>query len=194
MKILSAEFIKSAVSPSDYPSHEMLEIAFVGRSNVGKSSLINALTNRRALARTSNTPGRTQLLNFFVINNQFVFVDLPGYGFAKVSIKLKNEWGEMIQTYLETRTNLKAVVIILDVRRDPVVADIEFIKWLRLNGLAVIVVTTKIDKLSTNQKKIRIAIIKKMLGDTIHDDIIAFSAHTLDGREVLWRRLMGFLS
>ncbi|MEQ8152100.1 MAG: ribosome biogenesis GTP-binding protein YihA/YsxC, partial [Smithellaceae bacterium] len=130
MKITSAEFVKSAVWPTQYPPATMPEIAFVGRSNVGKSSLINTLVGRKNLAKTSNTPGRTQLINFFVVNEAVSFVDLPGYGFAKVSRALKRDWGEMIEAYLKNRPNLVMVILILDIRRDPSDDDLSLRDWL----------------------------------------------------------------
>ena len=191
MKIKSAEFMKSAVNPPDYPVHNLVEVAFAGKSNVGKSSLINSLTNRRALAKTSNTPGRTQLLNFFMINEQVVFVDLPGYGFAKISAKVKKEWGGMIETFLSERHNLRAIILIIDIRRDPTEEDISFIKWLQLHELEVVVVTTKIDKLSKNQLYTRLSAIRKILTHAVVADIIPFSAQTAQGREVIWQKITG---
>lgn len=119
MKILSAEFIKSATAPPHYPEGVFPEVAFVGRSNVGKSSLINVLVGQKNLAKTSNTPGRTQLINFFLINHHYVFVDLPGYGFARVPEAVRRNWGPMVETYLKERPNLRLVILIMDIRRDP---------------------------------------------------------------------------
>ena len=114
MKIISAEFIKSAVKPGDFPKERLPEVAFVGRSNVGKSSLINALVGRKGLAKTSSTPGRTQLVNFFRINHKLTFVDLPGYGYAKVAVSVRREWGPMIEGYLKNRENLKGIIFIME--------------------------------------------------------------------------------
>ena len=130
MKIQSAEFIKSATRPSDYPEDRLPEIAFIGRSNVGKSSLINRLVLRGRLARTSNTPGRTQLINFFLVNRRHVFVDLPGYGFARVPDAVRRSWGPMLERYLRERRSLRLVVLIMDIRRDPVGEDLDLLAWL----------------------------------------------------------------
>jgi GTP-binding protein len=126
MKIVSAEFIKSAAEPSHYPDVALPEIAFAGRSNVGKSSLINTLTSKKNLARTSSTPGCTQLINFFAINDQLSFVDLPGYGFAKVPEAVRKNWKPMIEKYLTERKNLRLVILIVDIRRDPSAEEISF--------------------------------------------------------------------
>src|SRR5512138_1254205 len=143
MHVKSAVFIKSATKPAHYPEGELPEIAFAGRSNVGKSSLINALANRKSLVRTSSTPGRTQLINFFDINGTFTLVDLPGYGFAKVPLEVKRQWGPMMQTYLSHRSNLRGVVLIVDVRRVPKDEDIQMLEWLRAYGIQPITVVTK---------------------------------------------------
>ena len=132
MKVLSAEFVLSAKEPAHYPPAVLPEIAFAGRSNVGKSSLINTLLNRKRLARTSNTPGRTQEINFFRVNDRFAFIDLPGYGYAKVPESIRKQWGPMVETYLRERDTLRLVVLILDVRRDPSEEDLQLIDWLPL--------------------------------------------------------------
>jgi GTP-binding protein len=131
MLIKSAEFITSAVKPSQYPPAEMPEIAFAGRSNVGKSSLINTLVNRKRLVKTSNTPGRTQLINFFSVNGVLTFVDLPGYGYARVPLPVKKTWGPMVETYLKGRENLKGVVLLMDIRRLPQQEEKTLIDWLQ---------------------------------------------------------------
>jgi GTP-binding protein len=151
MKIISAEFIKSAVKPDQYPKTGMPEIAFTGRSNVGKSSLINTLLGRKKLAQTSATPGKTRLINFFTVNEKLSFVDLPGYGFAKVSRAEQEKWGPMIETYLRERVNLRLVVSILDVRHDPTQQDRDLIEWLRHYGRNHLIVLTKSDKLSRGE-------------------------------------------
>lgn len=188
MVVQSAEFITSAVKPPQYPPAQWPEIAFAGRSNVGKSSLINTLVNRKRLVKTSNTPGRTQLINFFLINKNFYFVDLPGYGFAKVPLAVKKKWGPMIETYLSQRSTLKGVVLLIDIRRIPGIEDSNLVAWLAQYGIALLPVLTKADKLSkTNQKKQRQAI-ASALGLTA-DRLILFSAKTRQGKEALWEQI-----
>jgi GTP-binding protein len=185
MIIKSAEFVKSAVKTSQYPSAELPEIAFAGRSNVGKSSLINTLVNRKHLVKTSSTPGRTQLLNFFIINKAFFFVDLPGYGYARVPASVKKSWGPMVETYLATRKTLKGVVLIMDIRRKPGLQELNFIEWLDYYNISKILILTKIDKLSkTNQIKQRLSI-EKDLG-AYNNDLILFSAKSRHGKDAVW--------
>src|SRR4030043_1193312 len=148
MKIPSADFIKSAVWPPQYPPATLPEIAFVGRSNVGKSSLINTLVGRKNLAKTSNSPGRTQLINFFTINEKISFVDLPGYGFAKVAQSVKKDWGDMIEAYLRERQCLALVVFILDIRRNPSKDDLSLRDWLDQYRKPYLHILKKNDKLS----------------------------------------------
>ncbi len=185
MIIKSAEFIKSAVKPSHYPPAALPEIAFAGRSNVGKSSLINTLLNRKRLVKTSATPGRTQLLNFFEVNKAFSFVDLPGYGYAKVPASVKKSWGAMIETYLSTRETLKGVVLIMDVRRIPELHELNLIDWLNHFGLQSILILTKADKLSkTKQIKQHLSIAKALFVDK--NELILFSAKSRQGRDAVW--------
>jgi len=181
MKISKADFVKSAVRPDQYPLPIFPEIAFVGRSNVGKSSLINALTNRKNLAKTSNTPGRTQLINFFLINESVSFVDLPGYGFAKVPLSVKKDWGRMIEIYLKERPSLVLVVMILDIRRDPSPDDLSLIDWLSLYRIPCLFILTKADKFSNNQCLARRKSIEKALGRAAQSHMILFSAKTRKG-------------
>jgi len=188
MKVVSTEFIKSATKPEQYPEGLLPEIAFAGRSNVGKSSLINAITQRKTLARTSSKPGCTQLINFFTVNNQFSFVDLPGYGYAKVPETVKRTWGPMIEMYLKNRASLKDVILILDVRRDPSEQDMALMDWLRYYQINPIVVLTKIDKVSRNQAKLRQRQIKEMLG--LSSEAILFSARTGEGKDAVWGCIM----
>ncbi|HPQ44518.1 MAG TPA: ribosome biogenesis GTP-binding protein YihA/YsxC [Syntrophales bacterium] len=186
MKVISAEFVKSAVRPFDYPDDSVPEVAFVGRSNVGKSSLINTLVNRKKLAKTSNTPGRTQLINFFMINDNISFVDLPGYGYARVPSSVKKGWGKMVEDYLEGRKNLRLVVMILDIRRDPSEEDTQLIQWLRMNTIAMVFVLTKVDKYSRSRMNVSRRMIGEQLG-VLSDELIPFSAKTRYGRDDLWR-------
>jgi GTP-binding protein len=188
MIIRSAEFIKSAVKPSQYPSATLPEIVFAGRSNVGKSSLINTIVNRKRLVKTSATPGRTQLINFFRINDCVYFVDLPGYGYAKVPISVKKKWRSMIETYLSTRKTIKGVVLIVDIRRIPGADEQRFIDWLNYHKLSTLPVLTKADKLSkTNQIKQR-RNIAAALGVN-EKDLLVFSAKSGDGKEDLWAEI-----
>lgn len=187
MKIFSVEFIKSATQPSGYPAGNLPEVAFVGRSNVGKSSLINALLQRKHLARTSNTPGRTQIINFFNVNKDYVFVDLPGYGFARVPESVKKEWGPMIETYLRERECLKMVIFILDIRRAPSLDDMNLKAWLDYYGRRTLFVLTKSDKITRGEMKNRQRIIRESLELT--DLPVTFSAKTGLGREQVWEEI-----
>lgn len=189
MKITKAEFVKSAVWPPQYPPAVMPEIAFVGRSNVGKSSLINTLVARKYLAKTSNTPGRTQLINFFTINEKLSFVDLPGYGFAKVSQSIKKDWGEMIEAYLRERQNLAMVIFILDIRRDPSADDLALRDWLEHYRIPYLFILTKTDKLSNNQAIARQRLIDKALPSSDVKKTILFSAKTGKGKGEIWANL-----
>ena len=153
MIVKSADFVTSAVKPSQYPEALYPEAAFAGRSNVGKSSLINTLVNRKRLVKTSATPGRTQLINFFTVNDQVSLVDLPGYGYAKVPASVKRNWGPMIETYLKGRETLRTVVLIMDIRRIPGIEEQNFIDWLELYHRTPILVLTKADKLSKSAQK-----------------------------------------
>ncbi|OGP90571.1 MAG: YihA family ribosome biogenesis GTP-binding protein [Deltaproteobacteria bacterium RBG_19FT_COMBO_43_11] len=189
MKIISAEFIKSAVWPPQYPSATLPEIAFAGRSNVGKSSLINTLVGRKNLAKTSNTPGRTQLINFFTINEKISFVDLPGYGFAKVAQSVKKNWGEMVEAYLKERQSLALVVFILDIRRDPSKDDLSLRDWLEHYRLPYLFILTKADKLSNNQAIVQKREIERAFNVSEKKKSILFSAKTQKGKDDIWRAL-----
>lgn len=185
MIIKSAEFIISAVKASQYPTDAYPEVAFAGRSNVGKSSLINTLVNRKRLVKTSSTPGRTQLINFFCINNNLFLVDLPGYGYAKVPAAVQRKWGPMVETYIASRPNLKAVVVLMDVRRVPGIEEHNLLAWLKQFGLQPILILTKSDKLSkTNLKKQQIKI-GAALGVPA-ESLILFSAKNRLGKEKIW--------
>jgi GTP-binding protein len=190
--IKSTEFIKSAAKPSHYPPADFPEIAFAGRSNVGKSSLINVLVNRKSLVRTSSTPGRTQLINFFAVNEQFSLVDLPGYGYAKVPLAVKKEWGPMIEAYLSGRSNLAGVVLILDIRRTPVAEDRQMLDWLRAYDIAPVLVVTKCDKVSRNEKARQAAVIARILG-VEKGELTFFSTLTREGKDEIWQRIESLL-
>ena len=194
MKITSAEFIKSAVWPPQYPPAIMPEIAFVGRSNVGKSSLINTLVGRKNLSKTSNTPGRTQLINFFTINEKMSFVDLPGYGFAKVAQSVKKDWGDMIEAYLRERLSLTLVILILDIRRDPSEDDLSLRDWLENYRIPYLYILTKTDKLSNNQAIARKRAIERILRVSADKKPILFSTITQKGRDDIWQFMEDHLS
>ena len=193
MKVTGAEFIKSAVWPPQYPPAAMPEIAFVGRSNVGKSSLINTLVGRKNLAKTSNTPGRTQLINFFTINERISFVDLPGYGFAKVPRSVKKDWGDMMEAYLKERPSLCLVIFILDIRRDPNDDDLSLRDWLEHYRIPYLYILTKSDKLSNNQAIARRKAIEKTLQISSEKKPILFSAKTQKGKMDVWQFLENHL-
>lgn len=183
MLIKKAEFIKSAVLPQDYPEKMGLEFAFVGKSNVGKSSLINSVTTRRKLAKTSKTPGRTQLVNFFLINNEIQFVDLPGYGFAKVPLAVKDKWGKIIEDYLQSDRE-KIVLMLLDIRRVPSQDDLNLIEWLEHYGIEYKIIFTKVDKLSNNKRYNQMKVIKKKLNIDKWETFF-YSALTKEGKNEL---------
>lgn len=189
MKIISAEFICSAKEDRFYPPAGIPEIAFAGRSNVGKSSLINTLLNRKRLARTSTTPGRTQEINFFRINDKFAFVDLPGYGYAKVPESLRRQWGPMVEAYLRDRRTLRLVIVILDVRRDPSDEDMQLMHWLEFYSIHFFVVITKTDKISRNALTIRKRVMSDLIGFSAKPDILPFSAKNGNGKELIWREI-----
>jgi GTP-binding protein len=188
MIIKSAEFIKSAVKPETYPKPELPEIAFAGRSNVGKSSLINVLVSRKRLVKTSATPGRTQLLNFFRINDRICFVDLPGYGYAKVPEPVRRRWGPMVEAYLSRRRCLKGVVLILDIRRTPKAEEFDLLQWLAQHRIPAIITLTKSDKLSKHRRQLQ----RQRAAEALalpEKEIPLFSAKTRAGRDALWARI-----
>ncbi|MCK9363874.1 MAG: ribosome biogenesis GTP-binding protein YihA/YsxC [Syntrophales bacterium] len=189
MKIISAEFVLSAKEPHHYPPADIPEVAFAGRSNVGKSSLINTLLNRKRLARTSTTPGRTQEINFFSVNESFFFVDLPGYGYAKVPEAIRRQWGPMVETYLSDRPTLKLVIMILDVRRDPSGEDMQLMRWLAHYSLDFLLVLTKTDKISRNELAVRRRVIEELIGPSVKLSLLVFSAKTGAGKELVWREI-----
>ena len=186
MKIRSARFVKSATRPDDFPRDQRPEIAFCGRSNVGKSSLLNVLTNVRGLARTSSSPGRTQTINFFLINEGIYFVDLPGYGYAKVSRAVRQSWGPMIEEYLRNREQLDLAVMLVDGRMAPTDSDVTMKKWLDYRRIPNTVVLTKTDKISGNQLYQALRQGAKTLNTK---EIIAFSAVTGAGKDELLARI-----
>ena len=183
MKITSIELVISAVRRSQYPEDNKPEFLLVGRSNVGKSSFINTLINRKNFARTSSRPGKTQTLNFFKVNDSFYFVDVPGYGFAKVSKKLKNKFGMIIEDYLEVRENLKRVFMLVDFRHKPTEDDVLMYNFLKYYNLPVTIVATKADKIGASKKDK----CKKQITDTLDlvvgDDLVIFSSVTKEGKD-----------
>jgi GTP-binding protein len=186
MKVTSAEFVKSAFERGHWPVDGRPEIAFLGRSNVGKSSLLNSLLQRKALARTSNTPGRTQSINYFLVNDAFYFVDLPGYGFAKVSKSMKEDWGRMAGDYLAEREELMLSIQLVDSRHKPSQLDLQLHEWLVFNQKKHIVVATKADKLSSNELRKQMAVIEEeMSGSTV----VPYSSRTGKGRDAVWSEI-----
>lgn len=179
MKITSSEYSVSAIREDQYPRDVLPEIALAGRSNVGKSSLINSFLNRKNLARTSSQPGKTQTLNFYKVNDSFYLVDVPGYGYAKVSKKQREQFGEMIQDYLETRANLEGLIIIIDARHEPTTDDIAMYNYALLLDLPILVVTTKMDKLKKSQYNKVQSNLRKHL-DLNHDNVtvLTYSSET----------------
>lgn len=185
MEIKQAEFIISAKIRSQYPEDNRIEIAFVGRSNVGKSSLINSLTNRRKLVKVSGKPGKTRLINFFLINNNFYFVDLPGYGYAKVSKEEKKTWGKTIETYLTDREQLKKIILLIDSRRKPTNDDILMCNWIKYYGYDLSIAATKSDKLKRSEIKNNEKIIRDTLDLSKEIKVIFHSTLNKSGREEL---------
>ena len=191
MKITSTKFVASAATTASIPRPGLPEIAFIGRSNVGKSSLLNSLLNVKGLARTSSTPGRTQALNFFDINGEMLFVDLPGYGYAKVSKAERAHWGKLIEKYLAQRETLVLCILIVDARHEPSPLDLQMKSWLEHFGLSFLVVTTKIDKLSANERRASLTRAQKVLAT---DRLIPYSAVTREGAKQLWDEIRASLT
>jgi len=189
MIIHSASFIQCSASLKQCPDPVKPEFGFIGRSNVGKSSLINMLTGFSHLAKTSGNPGKTRTINHFLINESWFLVDLPGYGYARVSKETQRTWGTMVETYLRKRSSLKAVVVILDIRREPNQGDLDLLAWLKGYGRRPIVVLTKADKLSRNQSRQRAAEIRARLEPVCATGAVLFSAKTREGREEIWKAI-----
>ncbi len=190
MKITSAEFVKSAFERTHWTTDNLPEISFLGRSNVGKSSLLNSLLSRKGLARTSNTPGRTQSINFFLINESFYFVDLPGYGYAKVSKTMREDWGVMAEEYLAERENLILSIQLVDARHKPTALDQQLNEWLNFYNKNHLVVATKSDKLSNNKLS---KTIKEINGVFPTSKVIAYSSVSGKGKDELWSEIFNSL-
>ncbi|MEF9952802.1 MAG: ribosome biogenesis GTP-binding protein YihA/YsxC [Niameybacter sp.] len=192
MIIRNSDIYATAVAPSQYPETGLPEVAFAGRSNVGKSSLINSLVNRKALARTSSTPGKTRVINFFSVNEDLYLVDLPGYGYAKVAKDEKAKWGQMIDDYLNNREQLKLVILLVDVRHEPTKDDKIMYEWMKATGSQMVVVATKADKLTRNHRNKSLQLIRKSLEMSQDDILLPFSSQTKDGRDELWETIEKF--
>ena len=180
-----SRFIISAAKPDQFPAETLPELAVVGRSNVGKSSLINSLTGCDGLARTSRTPGRTRLVNWFEVNGKFLLVDLPGYGYAAVSRDMRESWRPLIESYLSNRKTLAGVLLLIDVRRGPQDEELDFVPWLEARNVPIVVALTKADKLPKNKRMLEVAKAKKALG--LKRDPFAVSAQDGEGLDPLWR-------
>ncbi|MFY9214179.1 MAG: ribosome biogenesis GTP-binding protein YihA/YsxC [Tissierellaceae bacterium] len=187
MKISKSDLQAIAVKPAQYPIDDLPEIAFAGRSNVGKSSFINSMLNRRELARTSSKPGKTRTINFYLVNDSFRLVDLPGYGYAKVSKAEQKKWGEIIDRYLTSRENLREVILIVDIRHRPTDQDLMMYNWIRSFGFTGIVIATKADKISRGNWQKHIKIIKDKLNIQDAGLIIPYSSQNKTNREDVWR-------
>ena len=185
IEIKKAELVAVTANPKQYPPDELYEIAFAGRSNVGKSSLLNLLTNRKKLARVSQSPGKTRTINFYEINDSFRIVDLPGYGYAKVSKSVSESWGKMMERYFETRQGLLKVIQLVDIRHEPSKQDVQMYDYLKHYGLDGIVVATKADKISRNQYQKSEKVIRQTLGMKPEDKVIPISSLKKTGHEKL---------
>lgn len=193
MRIVKSDLETVAVKPSQYPPDNMPEIAFAGRSNVGKSSLLNMITGRRKLARVSGSPGKTRTINFYIINDQFRIVDLPGYGYAKVSKSVTENWGDMMETYFRKREGLKKVIQLVDIRHKPSAQDVQMYNYLKHYGLDGIVVCTKADKVSKNEMQKNMAMIRKTLELSGEDKVIPVSSMKKTGYDELLSEIESLL-
>ena len=186
MKITSATFAGSSTRVSERPAARLPEFAFIGRSNVGKSSLINMLTGRKKLAMTSSTPGKTRLVNHFLINEEWYLVDLPGYGYAKVSQTEKEKWGRMIENYLRRSKQLRCVFLLVDIRHEPSANDRQMYEWIVHNGYKPVIIATKLDKIKRSQEAKQLKLVRTGLEIGNDVTVIPFSAETKQGREEIW--------
>lgn len=186
MEVRNVSLEAVAVEKNQYPKSNLPEVSFVGRSNVGKSSLINTMINRKSLARTSKTPGKTRTINFYNVEDLLYFVDLPGYGYAKISRSESEKWGAMIESYLKGREQLKAIILLVDIRHEPSANDKMMYEWLKHYNHPFIVVATKADKISRGRRDKHYSVIRKALGLKRDDVLIGFSSEAKDGKDMLW--------
>lgn len=186
MKVNNVSLEAVAAKHSQYPTDEKIEIAFIGKSNVGKSSLINSLINRKALARTSSQPGKTRTINFYNVENKLYFVDLPGYGYAKISKSEQEKWSGMIESYLKNRNQLKYIIMLIDIRHEPGTNDKMMYEWLKHYEFQIIIVATKLDKISKSQIPKHLSVVRKTLCLDKEEIILPFSSQTKQGKEELW--------
>lgn len=189
VKSLSLETVCGITS--QLPENTCPEVAFAGKSNVGKSSLINALVNRKSFARTSSEPGKTQTINFYNVNNELYLVDLPGYGYARTSMETREKWGKMIEKYLHTSKMLKAVFLLVDIRHEPSQNDVNMYDWIKYQGFTPVVIATKADKIKRSQLPRQIKLVRDTLGMEKEEILIPFSAETKQGREEIWKVIEG---
>ncbi|GAA0442298.1 ribosome biogenesis GTP-binding protein YsxC [Lentibacillus halophilus] len=194
MKVTEAELVISAVGQDQYPNDDLPEIALAGRSNVGKSSFINQLIQRKSLARTSSKPGKTQTINFYKINNMFYFVDVPGYGYAQVSKTEREKWGVMMEEYFDTRQSLKACAMITDLRHPPTKDDVQMYAFLKHYELPVVVIGTKMDKIAKGKRASHLQQTIRTLQVGTDDTVIPFSAETGEGKKEAWRMLSQYMN
>lgn len=189
VKSLSLETVCGITSR--LPENTCPEVAFAGKSNVGKSSLINALVNRKSFARTSSEPGKTQTINFYNVNNELYLVDLPGYGYARTYMETREKWGKMIEKYLHTSKMLKAVFLLVDIRHEPSQNDVNMYDWIKYQGFTPVVIATKADKIKRSQLPRQIKLVRDTLGMEKEEILIPFSAETKQGREEIWKVIEG---
>ena len=186
MIIKKAELETVCGITSRLPENDQPEFAFAGKSNVGKSSLINALMNRKSLARTSSQPGKTQTINFYHVNDQVYFVDLPGYGYTRIAVEVKESWGKMVERYLHGSSTLKCVFLLVDIRHEPSANDKTMYEWIIYNGFRPVIIATKLDKINRSQIQKQVKLLRQGLGMEKEDILIPFSAETKQGREEIW--------
>lgn len=191
MRIVTAKFVRAAEAPKDYPTQGLPELAFAGRSNVGKSSMINSLLGRRNLVKTSKTPGHTRKLNFFLINERFILVDFPGYGYARVPIEVKKQWRPMVETYLLNRTELAGIVVVVDARMNLTEMDVSLIEFLKAHRIPTIIGATKADKLTRSKMMAQKRLIEADVGADV--PLVLYSAHNGMGKKELWKSIKSLI-